>query len=58
MRTACGSMAPSYYELWKVKGDFKVSEFFDHLDERGFLNTAVRVTCMHDGEHAIYRKEF
>jgi hypothetical protein len=59
MRNVCvPAMSNSYYELWKVKGDFSVSDFFDHLANNGFEDTAVRITCMYDGDHAIYRKEY
>ena len=59
MRAACTpTMSKSYYELWKVKGDFSVAEFFEHLSKANFDGAVLRVTCLHDGEHAIYRREF
>lgn len=58
MRTACGGMSRNYYELWKVKSDFSVADFFAHLENSGFTNTALRIVCMYDGDHQIFRKEF
>lgn len=59
MRRACvPALAASYYELWKVKKNFSVEDFFDHIAEAGITNSTVRVTCMIGGDHLIFRKEF
>ncbi|CAF4424957.1 unnamed protein product, partial [Adineta steineri] len=41
--------SPSYYELWKVKGDFDLAAFYQHFVHGDFNNLCIHVTQLFGG---------
>lgn len=59
MRAVCTpALSATYYELWKVRSNFEVAELFRYLDGFDFQDATIKVTCLYDGDHQIYRHEF